>query len=232
MKYQVIKLLVVMMLFASSVKAEGQLLIRVSAGYGLGTQKLIMDEIYTNTTTENVYGTFGGNWGFTVGAGLELSKYIDFGLDLGYQNGRSVVIPDAHYPKTFTGRLILLSPSLTFKTDLDNNFTPYARIGLFTGYPLTKVNFYGSDNKFRGGFPLGVNEAIGAFYNVSNSIKLFAEIANQSMIYKPTRKIEADGKKVKFLDVLPYPAPSNEEITHHFFSFGAVGLNIGVKIIL
>lgn len=220
------------MLFASSVHAEDQLLIRVSGGYGLGTQKLIMDELYTNTTTENVYGSFGGGWGLTIGTGLELSKYLDFGLDLGFQNGRTVVVPDTYYPETFTGRLISFSPSITFKTDINNNYTPYARIGLLTGYPLTKINRYNSDKKFRGGFPLGGNAAAGVFLNATDNLKIFAELAYQTMIYKPTKRIEADGTVVKFKDVLPYPTPSNEEIIHHFFSFGALGINIGVKIIL
>jgi hypothetical protein len=233
MKRSIINLVIAMLLFVTTASAEDQLLLRISGGYGLGVQPVLLGQAYTATTTENVYGTFGGGWGFTLGAGLELSKYIDFGIDLGYQNGRSVVVEESAYSiKTFTARLITFSPSLTFKTDIDNIYTPYARIGLLTGYPIINLNVSNSDKNFSGGFPIGVTEAIGTYVRISDYIKLFAEINHQTMIYKPTQRVEEDGTIVKFKDRVPYPEVANEEITHHYFSFGAVGLSIGVIIIL
>lgn len=214
------------------VQSFGQFFIKGGAGYGLGVQKLIMGEAYTSTTTENIYGSFGGNWGFYLGGGMELNKFIDFEVDLGYQNGRSVTVPNTFLSRTFTGRLIYFTPSLSFKTAIDENISPYAKFGLLTGLPLTKVNVSDEDKRFSGGFPLGVTEAIGLNFNATDNLKFFVELTHQSMIYKPTKRREADDIIVKFKDKLPYPEPSNQEITHHFFSFGAVGLNLGIKIVI
>jgi len=214
------------------IQSFGQFFVKGGAGYGLGVQKLILDQAYTSTTTKNIYGSFGGSWGLYLGGGVELNKFIDLEADLGYQNGRSVTVPNTFLSKTFTGRLIYFTPSLSFKTAIDENISPYAKIGLITGFPLMKVAVSGEDKKFRGGIPLGVTEAIGLNFNATDNLKFFVELAHQSMIYKPSKRKEADGTIVKFKDELPYPEPKNEEITHHFFSFGAVGLNIGIKFVI
>src|SRR5574344_121327 len=158
---------------------------------------VVYDE-YTSTTTENIYGSFGGNWGFYLGGGMELNKFIDFEVDLGYQNGRSVTVPNTFLSKTFTGRLIYFTPSLSFKTAIEENISPYAKIGILTGLPLTKVTVSDEDKRFSGGFPLGVTEAIGLNFNATDNLKFFVELTHQSMIYKPTKRREADDTIVKF----------------------------------
>jgi opacity protein-like surface antigen len=216
------------MVLISSVWAN--IFVKGSLGYGLGTQKLLLEEAYTLSNTKNIYGSFGGNLGLTLGAGLELNKHIEFGADLGYQHGRSVTASSTYYDKIYTGRLIMLSPFLTFRTLIEDNITPYAKLGVFTGLPLTKVDVNSQVKKFRGGLPFGFNGALGLNFNAMDNMKFFAEIANQSMIYKPTKRKEPNGTVVRFKDELPYSAPSGEEMSHHFFSFGALGINIGIKI--
>jgi hypothetical protein len=230
------KLVVILSVFCSilliSTKANAQFFIKAGAGYGLGIQRLILDQSYTTTSTENIYGSFGGSWGFYLGGGVELNKFVDLEADLGYQNGRSVMVENGFNSKNFTGRFIYFNPSLTFKTAIDENISPYAKIGIITGFPLMKVIVYNEEKKFRGGIPLGVNEALGLNFNATDNLKFFVELYHQTMIYKPTKRKEANGTVVRFKDELPYPEPSGEEIAHHFFSFGAVGLNLGIKFVL
>jgi hypothetical protein len=232
MRKLVVILSVACLMLVANVNVKAQFFAKAGIGYGLGVQKLVLDEAYTAALTENIYGSFGGNIGFYLGGGVELGKYIDLEADLGYQNGRSVIVANSLYTKTFTGRLIYFSPSLSFRTAIDENISPYAKVGLITGMPLSKVNVYGEDIKFKGGIPLGVNEALGLNFNATDNLKFFVELYHQSMIYKPTKRKEANGDIIKFTDQLPYPVPNGEELHHHFFSFGAVNLNIGIKFVL
>lgn len=228
MKKLVVILSITFLTLVLSSGAYAQLFLKGGVGYGLGVQKLLLGDAYTTNTTENVYGSFGGNWGVYLGAGFAVNKYVDFGADLGYQNGRIVTVGSGSFSQTFTGRLIYFNPSLTYKTLVENDFSPYAKIGILTGIPLMKV----FDNKFRGGFPLGVNEALGINFKASDNLNFFVELYHQSMIYKPMKRKDSDGTTTKFTDSLPYPVPSNEELAHHFFSFGAIGLNLGIKFVL
>jgi len=209
-----------------------QLFLKGGVGYGSGVQKLLLGDAYNANIDENTYGSFGGDWGFYIGGGFAVNKYVDFEVDLGYQNGRYVMVGIGPYSKNFTGRLIFFSPSLTYKTLVENDFSPYAKIGIITGLPLMKVTVNNLDNKFRGGIPLGVNEALGLNFKVSDNLNFFAEITHQTLIYKPKKRKNSDGTTTKFTDSLPYPVPANEELAHHFFSFGALGLNLGIKFVL
>lgn len=225
-----IYLFVVIIFFA--LQSSANLFVKVGGGYGLGNQKYLLEQIYTLSGTENIYASFGGNVGFYVGAGIDLNPHVELGADLGYQHGRSASTVATFFSKTFTGRLIYLSPSLTFKTMIDEDLTPYARLGFFTGLPIMNLDVNGDLKKFRGGFPLGPNGAIGVNYNLSENIVLFGEIYHQSMLYKPSKRKESGGGVVMFKDVLPNNAPATDEIRHHFFSYGAMGANIGLKIVL
>jgi hypothetical protein len=88
------------------------------------------------------------------------------------------------------------------------------------------------ENKFRGGFPLGVTEALGLNFKASDNLNFFVELYHQTMIYKPMKRKDSDGTLVRFTDSLPNPVPNNTELVHHFFSFGALGLNLGIKFVL
>ena len=166
-----------------------QLFLKGGVGYGFGVQKLLLGDTYAANIDENIYGSFGGNWGFYLGGGFAVNKYVDFEVDLGYQNGRYVMVGSGLYSKNFTGRLIYFSPSLTYKTLVENDFSPYAKIGILTGLPLMKVTAGNLDNKFRGGIPLGVNEALGINFKASDNLNFFFEITHQTLIYKPTKRI-------------------------------------------
>jgi len=226
------KLVVILSItFFSLVLSQGvyaQLFIKGGIGYGLGVQKLLLGDSYSSSSDENVYGSFGGNLGFYLGGGFAVNQNVDFEADLGYQNGRTVEVGSGFYTQTFTGRLIYFNPSLTYKALIENDFSPYAKVGLLTGIPLMKVY----ENKFRGGFPLGVTEALGINFKASDNLNFFVELFHQSMIYKPMKRKDSDGTLVKFTDTLTNPVPANTEIVHHFFSFGALGLNLGIKFVL
>jgi len=232
MKKFVVILLVICSILLTNTSANAQFFIKAGAGYGLGVQKLLLDQSYTATSTENIYGSFGGSWGFYLGGGVGLNEFIELEADLGYQNGRSIMVENGFNSKNFVGRFIYLNPSLSFKTAINENITPYAKIGLITGLPLMKVIVYNEEKKFRGGIPLGVNEALGINFNATDNLRFFVELYHQTMIYKPTKRKEADGTVVFFKDTLPYPYPANQEMSHHFFSLGALGLNLGIKFVL
>jgi opacity protein-like surface antigen len=61
-------------------------------------------------------------------------------------------------------------------TSVNEDLSPYAKLGVTTGLPLTKVLVGSDEKKFRGGFPLGYNGAIGTDYNISSNVKVFGEI--------------------------------------------------------
>ncbi|HKM92285.1 MAG TPA: outer membrane beta-barrel protein [Prolixibacteraceae bacterium] len=223
--------LVFIIAMMGALPSYSQLYFKAGAGYGAGAQKLLLETQYAATYTENVFASFGGNFGVDLAAGYELNQYVDFEFDLGYQNGRSVTVNQVFSYKTYVGRLIYLGPSLVFKTSINKNISPYGKLGLFTGLPLTKVIVGGTEKTFRGGIPLGYNGALGAVYNLSETFKVYIETYSQSMIYRPTRRRELNGDVVKFKNKLDTPAPSNQELTHHQFSFGALGINMGIKIV-
>ena len=223
-------LLIPIFLFVISVNAN--VFIKAGVGYGLGNQKYLLDQVFTATATENIYGSFGGNLGLHAGIGVDINEHMELGADLGYQHGRSIEAFSTFFNKTFTGRLLYLNPTLTYKTELENDFTPYAKVGILTGFAIMNLDVNGDIKKCRGGIPLVATGAIGLNYNISDYIKLFAEIQNQTMLYKPTKRKESGGGTVIFTDVLENNAPITTEIHHHFFSYGALGLNLGLKIIL
>jgi hypothetical protein len=216
-----------------SVQVKAQLILKAGAGYGAGTQKLLLENVYTTTYAENVYGSFGGNLGVNLSAGYEVNQYVDFEFDFGYQHGRTKEIDLGFFGyKTYVGRLIYLGPSMVFKTSVSDKVSPYAKLGLFTGLPLTKVIVGGTEKKFRGGIPIGYKGALGLDYNLGNSFKIFTEVYHQSMIYTPARRRELNGDVTRLRDKIDVPTPSKQELKHHFFSFGALGVNAGIKIII
>ncbi|MBN2262785.1 MAG: porin family protein [Prolixibacteraceae bacterium] len=222
----------VFVLLSSNITA--QTIIKVGAGYGLGTQKLLLENVTTLSGPENIYASFGGNAGFFLALGYELNQYIDFEFDFGYQQGDNKFI-DSGLPsssKTYIGHLLHFGPSLVFKTSVSENLSPYGKLGVFSGLPFTKEIIMGTENKFKGGFPFGYNGALGLDYNFADTFKIFAEVYSQSMVYKPTRLKKLDGSVIKFKDKLDLPTPNDQELSFNTFSFGALGLNIGVKIIL
>lgn len=226
------KIVIILSVFCFSLlissHSNAQLFLRGGAGYGLGVQKLLLGDSYSSSFDENIYGSFGGNWGFYLGGGFAINKNIDFEAALGYQNGRTIMVGSGLFAKTFTGRLIYITPSFTYKALIENDFSPYAKVGILTGLPLMKVY----ENKFRGGFPLGVNEALGINFKASDNLNFFVELYHQTMIYKPMKRKDSDGTLVQFTDKLTYPAPDDTELVHHLFSFGAFGLNLGIKFVL
>lgn len=214
-----------------SLNLSAQLFFKAGVGFGAGTQPLIIGEAYTTSEKENIYASFGGNLGFYIGAGLQLNDFMDVEVDLGYQNGRSESVIDPFSSRTYVGKLIYLSPSLVFRTSVNDDLSPYAKLGFTTGLPLTKVLVGSEEHKFRGGFPFGYIGAVGVDYNISRNVKVFGEIYHQSLIYKPKKRREFDGTVYKFKDKIAYPEPDKTELVHHIFSYGALGLNIGLKLI-
>lgn len=227
--YFFVAMLVAMFIYNQS--ASAQLYFKAGVGYGSGTQKLILGEAYNMSQRENIYASFGGDIGLYVGAGMQLNDFMDFEVDLGYQNGRSKSVNNMYFEKTYVGKLIYINPSLVFRTSVNEDVSPYAKLGVFTGLPLTKVLVNSDEKKFRGGLPLGFNGALGADYNVNNTIKVFGEIYHQSMIYKPKKRKELDDTVVGFKDQIDDTTPDDVELVHHLFSYGALGVNVGVKVL-
>jgi hypothetical protein len=234
MKKSLVFLVLLFFLIAVTKSLSAQMFFKIGTGYGVGTQKMLLETVYGTSYSENIYGSFGGNLGMFLAGGYEMNEYVDFEIDLGYQHGqvKSINMGAFFGDKTYVGRLIYLGPSFIFKTSINENFSPYGKLGVFTGLPLSKVIVGGSEKKFKGGVPIGFKGALGSVYNIGDTFKLFAEVYHQSMVYKPTRRKELNGDVYRFKDKIDVPTPSNHELTHHFFSFGALGVNLGIKIIL
>lgn len=227
-----VSLFLVGLLVVASNQVSAQLMIKAGAGYGAGTQRLLLETVTGAGYVENINGSFGGNLGLNLGVGYELTRFIDLEFDMGYQHGRSIAADQPFLYKTYIGRLIYLGPSLVFKTAIDEDLSPYGRLGVFTGLPLTRVLVGGTEKRFTGGIPFGYSGALGLDYALVDNLKFFTEIYSQSMLYKPTRRRELDGTVVKFSDKLSTPFSANQEMKHHLFSFGALGINVGFKIII
>jgi hypothetical protein len=97
MKRLVVILSIIFFFLLTSTGVYAQLFLKGGFGYGLGVQKLLLGEGYTSNSTENIYGSFGGNWGFYLGGGFALNKCIDLEADLGYQNGRNIIVGGGYY---------------------------------------------------------------------------------------------------------------------------------------
>lgn len=223
---------IVVLMFVFNVHLSAQLFFKAGFGYGAGVQPLLIDKANTAGHTENVYASFGGNMGFYLGAGLQLNDYLDFEVDLGFQNGRSKSVTDVvSSDRTYVGKLVYLNPSFVFRTSVSEDLSPYGKLGLVAGMPFTKMLVDSDERKFRGGFPLGYSGAIGADFNLSDGMKIFAEIYHQSFMYKPKKWRDLSGSVYKFEDEASRTGSETASTDYYVFSYGAFGLNIGLKLL-
>lgn len=233
MKKGLVFLMMLVFLIVVTKSLSAQMFFKVGTGFGVGTQKMLLETVRPITNPENIYASFGGNLGLFIAAGYELNQYVDLEIDLAYQNGRNVAIDNGLLgSKTYVGKSIHIGPSLVFKTAVNENITPYGKLGVYSGIPLIKILEGGNEIKYKGGLPLGFSGSLGADYNFGDSFKLFTEVYHQSMIYHPNRTKDINGNVVKFKDKLDVPTPADHMLAKQFFSFGALGINLGIKIIL
>lgn len=207
-----------------------RLTIKTGIGYGVGTQPLLLEQAYTTSSVKNIYASFGGNLDLKLGAAIYLNDLLEVGADLGFQSGRSVFVDQLLYDRNYVGKLISFHPALTFNVPTNSDLEPYARLGIFAGFPLLKVISGSEEDKYKGNIPVGYSGALGFNFPTSDSFSLFAELFHQTMIYKPGRIKEFDGNVIRLRDEASLPVPNNQRLSSQFFSFGAMGLSFGIKV--
>jgi hypothetical protein len=247
----------------------------VGAGYGLayydgytGTYTSTLSSYSIEVKSINL-GT-GGNINF--GAGYMFSKYVgaEFGINefLGFAKTYKSDMTQTYYSRHSeykTGaKSLQIVPALVVTPGLEK-VNPYGRFGIIIGVmntitetgdetettnPVTTkaTSTESYKNKLYGGVAIGVAAAVGAEFNLSNSIALYAEIDYNGLNYSPKK-----GKKTEWtidgVDQLPnaktidkewvyvkkYDSSENipdtdpDKVTKSSVPLSNVGINFGVK---
>lgn len=134
---------------------------------------------------------------------------------------------------------------------------PYAKFGLVIGTGAVTMDYEDNDDgdvevrkmKLNGGVAFGINAAIGAIFELSESISLFGELNAINMSYAPKKgeiteatyngtdflpHMTTYDKEVEFVDEVTYnynsPPPDSQpsQQLKQKYPFGSFGINVGV----
>lgn len=169
---------------------------------------------------------------------------------------------NANYKANYSvsSNMIRFIPAIIFSGGL-GKINPYARLGLVVGSASIKYSDFGrgydqdftNKQKLSGGLSLGFNGSVGADFKLSDNLSLFGELNVISQSYAPKKAVitEAirDGfdelsnysvseKETEFVDSYtsqvqnPQPDSEPSKELKKYFSYGSVGINVGLRISL
>lgn len=249
----------------------------VGVALGLGYYDPVYeDHTITTTSDKSVFknSSLGSGLNINLGGGYMFSKYI--GVDLGLNEfigfgvktkldrnipGNSSTINDKTKSSMFQ-----VIPALVITPGLEGKINPYGRFGIILGlmnrvkyeYDETTdatpekstlvVNTEKSKETRKGGVALGYSVAVGADYNLSEKLSLYAEIVMNGLTYAPT-KGKYDEWTINGIDQIPIRPTIDKEWEYkkecdnmavidpgspnqypkQSYTLTNVGINIGVK---
>jgi hypothetical protein len=137
-------------------------------------------------------GSYGSGLYLTLGAGYVYTKYIETGINLGYQQSTTALLIDNAAKYTYKGSSATITPYIRIRKHLTGPFIPYIHIGLPVAFVDAEIK---SENNsmppanrtlyFPRELTLGFNGGLG-FYNVaSNHVQLFFELNFIGLNFKP-----------------------------------------------
>jgi opacity protein-like surface antigen len=255
-------------LVANQVHSQGAY-VNVNLGYGMKTSCSNLEEFYNYTSSSgtstseqvnvslgkgfNVGGTFGNMFNKNVGAELGIN-YL-----LGGKTEAKDTYSDGTSTSTISAKMLRFMPSLVIASGLEK-VNPYARFGLVIGTGSIKNEVDGNNEdgdvymhewKYSGGVAFGLNAGVGAIFNLSDNMGLFAELNMINLSYAPTKgelkeatyngidrlpDLTTSVKEIEFVDSYTYSSsnpPSDSQPDQELkvkAPFGSFGINFGLRI--
>ncbi|NCA76969.1 MAG: hypothetical protein EOM90_11610 [Alphaproteobacteria bacterium] len=243
---------------------------RVGLGAAIGTANSLNnshDGLGNNDQVTVKTGGYGTGMPFVLAGGINLGDHFGIELGVDYFMGFASKWYDKSNSSTFDyktkGSMLSLVPAFVTRFDL-YGIKPYARFGIMIGIMNSVVtSAEGTSNpesrasgvpitykiKDNGGVALGVQAALGAELELSNSLSLFGEFQLYGISYAPKKgaykeytvggvdqldDMKTRSKEWKYLKEVDYnktiSADDPDERPKTKYNFNNVGLVVGVKI--
>ena len=265
--FKMLALIFVISLTTNNLFAQGPY-INVNLGYGFMMSSQNVGLFYNttqgnnSTTIEQINLSLGK--GVNVGAafGYMFNNHVGAELWISYLLGGKTNAKD-DYPNGTTdyeiySRMVRIKPSVVIASGFEK-VNLYAKFGVIIGTGSMMLDISDNDDgdiytqkaKFNGGVALGLSSAVGALFNLSEKVALFAEFNAINMSYAPTMgeiteatyngvnelpDLTTSEKQVEFVDSYTYsfssPPPDSQpsQELKEKFPFGSFGINFGCRI--
>lgn len=262
--------IIIMFLFAAkSINAQGAY-INLNLGYATCMSSGTMDGFYNYTggqnssTSEQIYFSLGKGVNFGAAFGYMFNEHVGAELGLSYLLGGKTKSKDEYIGGTtdynLSSNMFRFIPTVVISAGTEG-VNPYAKFGFVIGTGAVKMELEDNDDgdviiskmKLNGGAAFGINGAIGAIFELSESISLYGELNAINMSYAP-KKGEFTEASYNGIDVLPNMTTSDKEVEYvdeliynygspqpdsqpsqelkYKLPFGSIGINFGVVYIL
>lgn len=213
-----------------------------------------------STTIEQIYYSLGKGVNFGGTFGYMFNKHVGAELGLSYLLGAKTKAKDEYNSGSadysISSNMFRFIPSVVVAAGSEG-VNPYAKFGLVIGIGSVLFDLedkYNGDVEIRkmklnGGAAFGINGAIGAIFELSESISLYGELNAINMSYSPKKGelteasyngidvlpgLTTSDKEVEFVDELTYnytsPPPDSQpsQELKYKLPFGSFGINFGV----
>ena len=241
--------------------------VRVGYNFPSGAQTLATNTTTTATSdiSEPVDISLGQgvNVAATFGFALNDNMAAEVGVNYLISSAQTAIDNDLTRPRIrteeYAGTMVQINPALVFSIPMEGSLQPYAKVGAVLGIGSTKYTFTNDDIsnnnlsidewKFNGGLGLGFNTGFGAYYSLSDNMKLFGELTITSLTYAPTKGeritstrngadelpgLDTIDKEIIFVDALDnnanIPNASPDEALKVKLPYGSAGINVGITI--
>lgn len=263
--------IITMFLFiANNSNAQGAY-VNLNLGYATCMSSGTMDGFYNYTggqnssTREQIYFSLGKGVNFGGTFGYMFNEHVGAELGLSYLMGGKTKAKDEYSggitDYALSSNMFRFIPTIVIAAGTDG-VNPYAKFGFVIGTGSVTMDYEDNDDgdmevlkmKLNGGAAFGINGAIGAIFELSESISLYGELNAINMSYAPKKgeikeatyngidilpDMTTSEKEFEFVDELTYnysspPPPDsqpNQELKYKL-PFGSFGINFGVVFFL
>lgn len=265
MKKNIILTLIFCALFSVTF-AQG-LYVGVNAGYAMRSASWFntTDVDINNSEVKPMSLGLGFDAGLNLGYMFNKNVGIELGASylIGGKNKFKYTYSDGTEEVFYKASMIRIIPAVVIAAGFET-IDPYAKFGALIGFGSFKYESEGTYDdafrstmateevykvKYKGGVAFGFYAALGANYNLSEKLALFAELNLESMSYAPTKgeiteytidgvdqlgSMDVKDKEWEFVKEINYdeniPDTSPDKELKEKYPFSSIGLNLGVKI--
>ena len=269
-KLQLFKVLfmIAMFLFITNNSNAQGAYVNLNVGYGACMGSGTMEGLsnyssgQNSSTVEQIYFSLGKGLNFGGTFGYMFNEHVGAELGLSYLLGGKTKAKSEYTDGTtdyiLSSKMFRFIPSIVVAAGTEG-VNPYAKFGLVIGTGAVTMDYEDIDDgdievrkmKLNGGVAFGINAAIGAIFELSESISLFGELNAINMSYAPKKgeiteatyngtdvlpDMTTSDKEVEFVDEVTYnynsPPPDSQPSKElkYKLPFGSFGINFGAII--
>lgn len=217
-----------LIVFATSVQAQGYLRAGAGAGFNVGQDAFTLPALERDSSNaiavqQTVFGSFGQGARFSIAGGYMITPYFGVELELYYfqgfkqDYGSSTGPISTQYNRTGYSYQMRATPSLVVQAPT-GKFQPYARFGVllpFWGKTVLEESWSFANQSSRakqtdidGKLSVGFESSIGVQYNINDNLGIYIQatytglrIRSDKALVVKDEKIETDGTVTNNLDV-------------------------------